>query len=110
MFNANRGRPLVAAGGFLDSAKNSLATLPAQIVNNAVFYLLKRVATILLVLETLKMSDALGYLHEIWLCPDEHGRSLPACIPFGPDGDGAHSLNEPGSEWVGTLASRGKVC
>jgi hypothetical protein len=52
------------------------------------------------------MSNPLGYLHEIWLCPDEHGRSLPACIPFGPDGDGARSLNEPGSEWVWTFWAR----
>ncbi len=49
------------------------------------------------------MRLALGYLHEVWMCPDEHGRSLPACIPFGPDGDGARALNEPGSEWVWTL-------
>ena len=49
------------------------------------------------------MRGPLGYLHEIWLCPDEHGRLLPACIPFGPDGEGARALNEQGSEWVWTL-------
>ena len=42
----------------------------------------------------------LGYLHEIWMCPDETGQLLPACIPFGPSGDRARELLEPGSECV----------
>jgi hypothetical protein len=41
-----------------------------------------------------------GYLHEIWMRPDEHGQLLPACLPFGPAGDGARALNEPGSSCV----------
>ncbi|SDJ02027.1 hypothetical protein SAMN04487926_13034 [Paraburkholderia steynii] len=52
------------------------------------------------------MKDSLGYLHEVWLCPNEHGQSLPACIPVGPDGDAARALNEPGSEWVWTFWTR----
>ena len=49
------------------------------------------------------MRHSLGYLHEVWLCPDGHGQSLPACIPYGPDGDAARALNESGSEWVWTF-------
>jgi len=49
------------------------------------------------------MTRALGYLHEVWFCPDEHGNCLPACIPHGPDGDSARRLNESGSEWVWTF-------
>jgi len=49
------------------------------------------------------MTKALGYLHEVWYCPDGRGNYLPACIPHGPDGDAARSLNEPGSEWVWTF-------
>jgi hypothetical protein len=49
------------------------------------------------------MRNTLGYLHEVWLCPDSHGNALPACIPYGPDGDAARALNEPGSEWVWTF-------
>ncbi len=41
-----------------------------------------------------------GYLHEIWLRPDEDGYYLPACYAFGPTGDGARELNEPGSYCV----------
>ena len=41
-----------------------------------------------------------GYLHEIWFCPDGSGNLLPACLPFGPDGDAARALNEPGSRCV----------
>lgn len=52
------------------------------------------------------MRRALGYLHEVWLCPDERGKLLPACIPHGPDGDAARALNEPGSEWVWTFWAR----
>src|SRR6185312_13177789 len=49
------------------------------------------------------MRKTLGYLHEVWLCPDGHGNALPACIPYGPDGEAARALNEPGSEWVWTF-------
>lgn len=52
------------------------------------------------------MRKTLGYLHEIWMCPDERGNSLPACIPHGPDGEAARALNEPGSEWVWTFWTR----
>ncbi|EIF30065.1 hypothetical protein BCh11DRAFT_05535 [Burkholderia sp. Ch1-1] len=43
------------------------------------------------------------YLHEVWYCPDGRGNSLPACIPHGPDGDAARSVNEAGSQWVWTF-------
>lgn len=49
------------------------------------------------------MTKAPGYLHEVWYCPDGRGNCLPACIPHGPAGDAARSLNEPGSEWVWTF-------
>lgn len=49
------------------------------------------------------MRTLLGYLHEVWLCPDEYGNLLPACIPSGPDGDAARALNEPESKWVWTF-------
>ena len=39
----------------------------------------------------------LGYLHEIWLSPQEDGQLLESCIPFGPSGDGARALQEDGS-------------
>ncbi len=38
-----------------------------------------------------------GYIHEIWLCPDEDGELLPTCIHFGPAGNSARELNELGS-------------
>lgn len=50
-----------------------------------------------------RMTVLRGYLHDVWLCPDDFGNRLPACIPHGPDGDAARSLNEPGSEWVWTF-------
>jgi len=34
------------------------------------------------------------------MCPDENGELLPACLPFGPSGDAARALNEPGSACV----------
>jgi len=49
------------------------------------------------------MRKTLGYLHDVWLCPDGHGNHLPACLAHGPDGDAARALNEPGSEWVWTF-------
>lgn len=47
------------------------------------------------------MRTLLGYLHEVWLRPDEYGNLLPACIPSGPDGDAARALNEPESDGSG---------
>lgn len=41
-----------------------------------------------------------GYIHEIWLCPNEDGDLLPACIHFGPAGNAARELNERGSVCV----------
>lgn len=43
-----------------------------------------------------------GLLLEVWMCPDENnpGEYLPACYQFGPEGDAARSLNEPGSVCV----------
>lgn len=41
-----------------------------------------------------------GYIHEIWLCPNEDGELLPECIPFGPAGDASRDLHEPGSVCV----------
>lgn len=38
-----------------------------------------------------------GYIHEIWLCPNDDGQLLPCCLPFGPAGDAARELNEAGS-------------
>jgi hypothetical protein len=40
-----------------------------------------------------------GLLLEVWLCPDQNnpGEYLPACHYFGPQGDAARALNEPGS-------------
>lgn len=52
------------------------------------------------------MRKTLGYLHEVWLCPDEFGNALPACIAHGPDGDAARALNEPGSDWIWTFWHR----
>ncbi|MGT0250684.1 hypothetical protein [Burkholderia pyrrocinia] len=49
------------------------------------------------------MKNTLGYLHEVWLCPDGFGNALPACIAHGPAGDAARALNEPGSEWIWTF-------
>jgi len=49
------------------------------------------------------MRKTLGYLHDVWYCPDGSGNYLPACIAHGPDGDAARTLNEPGSEWVWTF-------
>ncbi|SEH71171.1 hypothetical protein SAMN05660691_00933 [Rheinheimera pacifica] len=38
-------------------------------------------------------------LLEVWMCPDENnlGEYLPACLPFGPEGDAARSLIDPDS-------------
>jgi len=49
------------------------------------------------------MKKALGYLLDVWLCPDGHGNYLPACLAHGPDGDAARALNEPSSEWGWTF-------
>lgn len=38
-----------------------------------------------------------GFLHEVWLRPNEYGQYLPACLHFGPSGDKAREMNEPGS-------------
>ena len=51
------------------------------------------------------MKKALGYVLEVWFCPDGHGNYLPACLAHGPDGDAARALNEPGSEWVLTFCA-----
>lgn len=41
------------------------------------------------------MKTLPGYLHEIWMSPDEiEGEYLPSCIAFGPSGDGARALLE----------------
>ena len=49
------------------------------------------------------MTKTLGYLHDVWLCPDGHCNVLPACIPCGPDGEAARAFNELGSELVWTF-------
>ena len=42
-------------------------------------------------------------IHEIWLCPDDQGQWLPACLLAGPDGDAARRLLEPGSRLIHTF-------
>jgi hypothetical protein len=33
-----------------------------------------------------------GYIHEIWLCPNEDGELLPTCVYFGPAGNSLQIL------------------
>ena len=41
-----------------------------------------------------------GFIHELWLTPDEDGELLPSCIAFGPSGNVARNLLESGSYCV----------
>lgn len=48
------------------------------------------------------MKTLPGYLHEIWMSPDENndGEYLASCIALGPSGDRARALLETGSYCV----------